>query len=199
MSKPAAALLALACSLAHANQTWDFDVRLDDRPIGTHRFTVGGPPAAREVHSQARLDVKLLGLTVFRYRHEARERWRGDCVAELRSRTDDDGKPLEVEQTRPEDDACLMGFAYWHPELPRQTRLLNPQTGRIEEARFERLPEATISVRGQEVPAVPWRLTATPPDGPRQNLTLWLDRRDGRWLGLDARVKGDRLLTYRLR
>lgn len=78
MSKPAAALLALACSLAHANQTWDFDVRLDDRPIGTHRFTVGGPPAAREVHSQARLDVKLLGLTVFRYRHEARERWRGD-------------------------------------------------------------------------------------------------------------------------
>jgi hypothetical protein len=196
--KAAVALLALCCGLAQAQQAWDFDVRLDGKPIGKHRFTVAGPPDAREVHSQARMDVKLLGLTVFRYRHEARERWRGDCLAELRSRTDDDGKPLEVAHARAEADACLMGFAYWHPELPRQTRLLNPQTGRIEDARFERLPDATLSVRGQEVPAVPWRLTATPPDGPRQDLTLWLDRRDGRWLGLDARVKGDRLLTYRL-
>jgi hypothetical protein len=196
--KRAAALALLACGLAQA-QTWDFDVRLDGKPVGSHRFTVSGPPAAREVHSVARMDVKLLGITLFRYRHEARERWRGDCLADLQSSTDDDGKPLKVAQTRADTDDCLMGFAYWNPALPTQTRLLNPQTGLVEQARFERLPDAPLSVRGREVPAARWRLTATPPGGARQELVLWLDRGDASWLGLDAQVKGDRLLTYRLK
>ncbi len=196
--KPAAALALLACGLAQA-QSWDFDVRLDGKPVGSHRFTVNGTPAAREVHSVARMDVKLLGLTLFRYRHEARERWRGDCLAELQSSTDDDGKPLKVAQTRAEADDCLMGFAYWNPALPTQTRLLNPQTGQVEQARFERLPDAPLSVRGRETQAARWRLIATPPGGPKQELVMWLDRDDAGWLGLDARVKGDRLLTYRLK
>ena len=192
-----AALLLLGFGAAQA-QTWAFDVRLDGKPIGSHQFTVSGTAAAREVQSVARLDVKLLGLTVFRYRHEARERWRGDCLAALQSRTDDDGKPQQVDQTRSDAEPCLMGFAYWHPDLPKQTRLLNPQTGSVEDARFECLPDAPLQVRGREVPAVRWRLTATPPTGVRQDLILWLNAADGAWVGLDARVKGDRLLTYRL-
>lgn len=198
MKRVAAVALLAASALAQA-QTWDFEVRLDGKPVGTHRFTVTGPPQAREVHSVARMDVKLLGITVFRYRHEARERWRGDCVAELQSSTDDDGKPLKVAETRSESDDCLMGFSYWHPAVTKQTRLLNPQTGLVEEARFERLPDATISVRGREVPATRWRLVATPPEGRRQELVMWLDRSDASWLGLDARVRGDRTLTYRLK
>ncbi|MFG6413566.1 DUF6134 family protein [Roseateles sp. DC23W] len=188
----------LACGLAQA-QTWNFEVRLDGKRVGSHRFTVTGPPAAREVHSVAHMDVKLLGLTVFRYRHEARERWRGDCLADLQSSTDDDGEPLQVAQTRTADDDCLMTFAYWNPALPAQNRLLNPQTGRVEQARFERLPDATLTVREREVQAKRWHLTATPPSGVTQDLVMWLDRGDASWLGLDARVKGGRLLTYRLK
>ena len=74
-----------------------------------------------------------------------------------------------------------MSYAYWHPALIRQQRLLNPQTGEVDEVRIERLPDATIPVGGRDVDA-----------------TLWRDRADGRWIGLDAQVKGDRLLTYRL-
>lgn len=196
--KRVATFALLACGLAQA-QTWDFDVRLDDKPVGSHRFTVSGPPAAREVHSVARMDVKLVGFTVFRYRHDSRERWRGDCLAELQSTTDDDGKPLKVAQTRTDGDDCLMSFAYWNPALPTQARLLNPQTGLVEQVRFERLPDATLAVRGREVQATRWRLTATPPSGSKQNLVLWLGRGDASWLGLDAHVKGDRLLTYRLK
>lgn len=191
---------ALAIPLPAAErQTWEFEVRLDGKPIGAHRYTVEGSPDARTVQSQARMDVTLLGLSVFRYRHEARERWRGDCLAELQSRTDDDGTPLQVTLTRTEAEPCLMGFAYWHPELTAQTRLLNPQTGLVEDARFERLEDGSVEARGREVPAARWQLTATPPAGPRQDLTLWLDRGDGRWLGLDARVTGGRLLSYRLK
>lgn len=183
-------------SLAAAAQTWDFQVSLDGKPIGTHRFVVAGPASAREVESTARLDVKLLGLTVYRYRHEARERWQGDCLRELRSRTDDDGKLSTVDLAPVATADCMVSFAYWHAGLPTQARLLNPQTGVVEEVGFERLPDAALAVGGRgTVDAVRWRLRAL---ASRQDITLWLDRADGSWIGLDAQVKGGRLLTYRL-
>lgn len=195
-------------------QTWNFDIRLDGKPIGTHRFEVSGPPDARTVSSDATMAVKLLGLTVFRYRHQAQERWQGDCIDAVQSTTDDDGKAEKVDWRRdgsgtgnssgsgsaatPAKGDCVMSYAYWHPALVQQTRLLNPQTGKMDEVKVERLPDATIQVAGREVMAARWQLVTKPPKGDAQRLTLWLDRSDQRWLGLDARVRGDRLLTYRL-
>lgn len=188
---------AFALGRAACGQTWDFAVSLDGKPIGTHRFVVSGASATRDVASTARFDVKLLGIPVYRYRHEAQERWQGDCLQALTSRTDDDGTPLKVDE-KPAAEGCVMSFAYWHPALHTQTRLLNPQTGRVEDVRFEKLSAASLQVAGREVEAARWRLVATTPST-KQELTLWLDRADGRWIGLDAQVKGGRRLTYRLK
>lgn len=219
----AAAAASVATSPAIA-QSWDFEVRLDGKPIGSHRFVVDGPADARTVSSNARFDVRLLGITVFRYRHEARELWRGDCLREIRSTTDDDGKPVQVDRrletataapasattaTTAGAAACLMSYAYWHPALIQQQRLLNPQTGDVDEISVDRLPDASLTVGGRDVDASRWRITAVAPSKPdavasgkappaRQVLTLWRDRADGRWIGLDAQVKGGRVLTYRL-
>lgn len=212
-------------------QTWNFDIRLDGKPIGSHRFEVSGPADARTVTSDATMAVKMLGITVFRYRHQAQERWKGDCVDAVQSTTDDDGKAEKVDWRRDGNGKgadsggntasaantanaastanatstanaakgdCVMSYAYWHPALVQQTRLLNPQTGKMDEVKVERLPDATIQVAGREVMAARWQLVTKPPKGDPQRLTLWLDRSDQRWLGLDARVRGDRLLTYRL-
>lgn len=189
-------------------QTWNFDIRLDGKPIGSHRFEVSGPADARTVTSDATMAVKMLGITVFRYRHQAQERWKGDCVDAVQSTTDDDGKAEKVDWRRDGNGSgsvdsaskgeCVMSYAYWHPALVQQTRLLNPQTGKMDEVKVERLPDATIQVSGREVMAARWQLVTKPPKGDPQRLTLWLDRSDQRWLGLDARVRGDRLLTYRL-
>ena len=189
-----AVLLVLVAHAASA-ETWDFHALLDGKPIGTHRFVVSGTPAAREVESTASFDVKLLGIPFYKYRHTAHERWQGDCLRELHSTTDDDGKRVKVDETRDAAD-CVMGFAYWHPKLHEQTRLLNPQTGKIETTQFEKMPDAPLQVRGQEVSAKRWRLLATTPAA-KQELVLWLDK-DDKWIGLDAQVKG-RLLTYRLK
>jgi len=192
-------LLALPVRAAHA-QTWEFEARLDGTLIGTHRFVVSGPPSAREVESTARFEVKVLGISVYRYRLDAHERWQGDCLSELHSRTDADGELVQVDLDR--DGAlqgsarCMMSFAYWHPRLPEQGRLLNPQTGLVEDTRFERLSDATLRVHGRDVSAARWRLFAST-STTKQELILWLGRTDGAWIGLDARVKS-RLLTYRL-
>lgn len=200
-------LAALPASAASPSpspvQTWNFDVRLDGRPIGSHRFVVEGPPEANRVQSQARFNVTLLGLTVYRYRHEAQERWRGDCLQQLRSRTDDDGQPVEVDRRlealadSANSAGCLMSYAYWHPGLLRQQRLLNPQTGEVDPVRIERLPDAPLPGDPSVTVASRWRITATSSTG-TQVLTLWRDAPEGRWIGLDAQVKGGRLLTYRL-
>ena len=170
---------------------WQFTATLDGKPIGTHRFVVDGTAAARSVDSRALFTVRVLGIPVYRYRHEAEERWAGDCLRELRTETDDDGTRQQVAQRF--DGDCLMSFAYWNPRLVKQQRLIDPQTGKVETVRFEPLPDATIEVRGQPVRARGWRLQTA-----QQRIRIWYAADSKRWIGLDADTKGDHQLSYRL-
>ena len=74
---------ATASAAGPAGGEWDFRVLLDDSPIGEHRFALATTGGERKLVSEARFAVKLLGVTVYRYRHEATELWRGDCLARL--------------------------------------------------------------------------------------------------------------------
>lgn len=199
---------ALAASPAAAAPAGDstFNVFLDDKPIGEHRFSIGGTEEARSVVSEASFTVKLLGLTVYRYRHRAVEKWRGDCLSELTATTDDDGKASRV-RTEAEGDGlavvtdagrqalkgCVMSFAYWNPAIQRQPRLLNAQTGRSENVQVSRAGGGTVEVRGRQVAATRWRI-----DGPAQPIDVWYSAQ-GEWVGLDSMVDGGRKLVYRLK
>ena len=199
---------ALAASSAAAAPASDstFSVFLDDKPIGEHRFSIGGTEDARSVVSEASFAVKLLGLTVYRYRHRAVEKWRGDCLSELTATTDDDGKASRV-RTEAEADGlavvtdagrqalkgCVMSFAYWNLAIQRQPRLLNAQTGRSESVQVSRAGGGTVEVRGRQVAATRWRI-----DGPAQPIDVWYSAQ-GEWVGLDSTVDGGRKLIYRLK
>lgn len=217
--------LFLASVTVHAADTnsgsgeWDFQVTLDDKPIGTHRFTVTADGAgARKVVSDAAFDVKMLGLTVYRYRHQASEQWRGDCLRMLSSETDDDGQmsrvravaeggglrvsteaPASVTPAVPPVQTlggCAMSFAYWNPAIRSQTQLLNAQTGRYEPVKVAeagRGAAESFILRGQSVGATRWRI-----DGPVQPVDVWYTAQ-GDWVGLDSTVGGGRKLKYRLR
>jgi hypothetical protein len=195
MRQTATLLLSIAAQAACAQDVgeWNFTATLDGQPIGTHRFTVrgAGAGAERSVFSSAQFVVKWLGIPVYRYRHEARESWQDDCLRELRSDTDDDGKREQVD--RRFDGECQMGFAYWNPRLVQQHRLVDPRTGRSSAVRFEALPDAQIDVRGRSVAAQGWRLVAD-----KQRITVWYAAETGRWIALDAEAKGGRRLGYRL-
>lgn len=210
-----AALLAL-CSLAPAGPApgepsaaaaegpWRFRVLLDGEPIGQHRFGLHDEGAQRTLRSEARFDVKLLGLTVYRYRHEATERWQGGCLVELTARTDDDGNislvqarrhgaGLHVRSPGGEQvlEGCVFTFAYWNPAMLEQARLLNAQTGEAEAVRIESLGDSTVEARGGTVPARRYRIT-----GPERPVELWYSP-EGDWLALESTVSGGRRLSYR--
>lgn len=184
--------------MANAQQAWNFRVLLDDKPIGMHRFEVDTQGDLRTVRSDAEFSVKLLGLTIYGYQHQAREQWQGDCLRSLQSSTRDGGKLLRVELDAGRLPPCTMSYAYWNPRLLQQTRLVNPQTGNMDEVKITALGQARIDVRGTSITAQRWRIS-----GLETPIDLWYAADNqpgatpGEWLGLDSKPNG-RLLSYRL-
>ena len=192
--------LGLASLSAGADTTappvgeWNFRALLDGAPIGQHRFSVSGEGDERQVVSEASFTVKFLGITAYRYRHKATEQWRGACLTELISTTDDDGKPENVRADRSDTTlkGCVMSFAYWNPSIQTQTRLLNAQTGKLETVQIKRIGTGPVEVRGKNVDATEFRIT-----GAANPIAVWYSAR-GEWVGLDSTVAGGRKLSYRL-
>jgi len=207
MMRRAGCLFALlVCGLLTApavaqSRVWDFRAFLDDAPIGYHRFTLSGEGAARELKSETRFEVKVLFITAYRYVHDATERWRGNCLESITARTDDNGERSVVEASGNADGlvvtgtggretlpACIMSFAYWNPQMLRQARLLNAQTGKFEAVKVALVGEETITVRGAAVNAKRYRIT-----GPKNPIDLWYSAAD-EWLALESVLGGGRRL-----
>jgi hypothetical protein len=206
-------LLAAAVPVVRAQKEtgseWRFTVLLDGKPIGRHVFQLeDAADGERLLRSDAEFSVELFGITVYRYRHTARERWRESCLIALQARTDDDGRVLQVQGERRGDGfvvdpggaatgtmlpGCAMSFSYWHPALRSQTRLVNPQTGQVDAVTVTALASTPIDVRGRLVEVEGFRIAGA--GGP---IDVWTSAQ-GAWLGLDAVVGGGRRLSYRLR
>ena len=184
-----AAMLAPGLGLASAEREWRFRVLLDASEVGSHTFRVTERGGERLVESDARFKVKVLFIDAYSYAHEARERWQGDCLAELDARTDDNGERLTA-RARPL--ACVMSFAYWNPRMLQQSRLLNAQTGELTEVRIEPLGEETLRVRGAPLSAQRYAVHT-----PKFRVDVWYAA-DANWVQLESRTAGGRLLRYEI-
>jgi hypothetical protein len=185
--------LLLAQAAAASESRLEFEVLLDSRSIGTHRFdVVRGEDGAQQVTSAAAFDVKILGIRAYRYRHEARERWSQGCLRQMDASTDDNGKRLQVNRTLRE--GCASSYAYWDPQrLLQQRELLNPQTGSVDKVQIEPRGEETLTIRGAPVVADRYRLRSE-----KFVIDLWYSKA-GEWLQLDSTTETKRKLHYRLR
>jgi len=184
-------LLLLAALPAHAEtRTWNFRVFLDEREIGTHSFTLRMDGGERELKSEARFQVRLLGFTAYRYLHDATERWRGDCLQALDSTTDDNGDREKVDW-RGEPGVCALSFAFWNPKILQGGPLLNAQTGRFEPVTVTRQGEESIELRGRPTLSQRYQLAGT-------NLAIDVWYAGTQWVALELTAKGGRRLRYRL-
>ena len=187
------------------DRTLVFDVFLDGKKIGYHRFEIDGPRSNAAVRSEASFDVKFLFVTAFSYRHTATESWSNGCLDEIEARTDSNGKKLNVSGERTDGGfvvdtgdveaelpSCVMTFAYWNPGFLEQPRLLNPQTGEYLEVEVQDLGRDTIRLEGREVPARSVRVTAR-----QMDITLWYSE-NAEWLALESVAKGGRIIRYEL-
>jgi hypothetical protein len=201
-----ALVLAGLSPLATARTEYLFDVSYNDRPIGSHRFTVIREGEQEQVRSEADFEVKVLFMSVFRYRHVANERSASGCLTNLESETDDNGTPfavgiesmgeaLRVTQRQPKAEettlpvACATTFSYWDLERLQRDALVNAQNGKLTPTRLTDL--GATSLDGEE--ARHYRLEPAGMDP----ITLWYGDDDQRWLALETR-RGDGVLRYRL-
>ena len=204
----AALLMAVAPSQLSAGvpaeREWRFEVLLDDKPIGFHRFHLSGAGDTHQLHSEASFQVKILGLTVYDYKHQSTELWQNDCLQRIDAATDDNGEKFFVRGNGASDrlvlerqtdtaslPGCVMTFAYWNPVMLQQQRLLNAQTGDYTRVAVERLGQKKLEVQGRTVPALHYRIRTG-----ERDIELWYSS-DYDWLGLSSTIGGDRRLHYR--
>jgi hypothetical protein len=143
------------------------------------------------VVSTAEFQVKILGLTAYRYRHRAVEQWRDGCLLELSARTDDNGRSSQVE-SRPQGPGCVMSYAYWDARLLGQQRLLNPQTGAYDRIQVQHLGSQVLKVRDTPLRAEHYALSSE-----QLKIELWYSPA-GEWLQLDSTTEDGKRLRYRL-
>lgn len=197
------AVLLANPALAYPPHEWRFNVLLDGKPIGRHGFVLRLDPPQQELRSEADYNVKVLGVSVYRYQHTAVERWQGGCLSAIDARTDDNGESLSLKgkktsigltldgptgtQSLP---GCVMSFAYWNPAILKQTRLLNAQNGEYLPVRVIDLGTEAITLSGSTVMARRYRL-----DAGKFRIDLWYGTRE-EWLALETRTGQGRLLRY---
>ena len=206
LSATAAVTAGAAAIAGNGDSTaWNFRVYLDDSEIGYHNFSLTDEGGVRRLTTEAEFEVRFLFITAYRYEHVNQETWQGDCLQDIRSETDANGRKfevsgmqgpggfeLEVADGRNEVPGCVKTFAYWNPDILDEPELLNSQTGEIVPVQVEAVALDTLTVRGKETPAQRYRLLAK-----NMELDIWYSE-EGRWLALESTVKGGRKLRYEL-
>ncbi len=191
--------------VAEESASWDFTVYLNDKEIGKHRFEVTDSDGLTQVQSEANFKYTILLIPALRYEHRNAEQWAGNCLTRFDAQTTQNGERIEVSGERVDNafrvvngDApvdlpdCIMSFAYWNPDFLEQPMLLNPQTGEYIDVRVEEVGEEVLQIRGEDVVATRFRLTAYDVD-----LTLWYSM-DDEWLALESVAKGKHIIRYEL-
>jgi len=197
-------LLAALSANAADDASFRFEVLLDDRPIGEHRFEIDRSGDQQRVASNAEFEVGFLFLTAYRYRHQSREVFRDGCLQRIRATTNDNGKRYRITGVASADgfridrgeqvetaDGCVKTFAYWDPAILDQRRLLNPQTGELEPVAIRPQGTERIELGGREIPARRYTL-----DTDELTIELWYHDELG-WVRLASDTGKGATLVYR--
>ena len=88
---------------SHSNdtqQSWNFKVLLDDKPIGYHQVSIDRQANRKAVHTKAEFDVRFMFIPVYSYIHDTRETWENGCLVNITSTTDDNGDDFSSTASR---------------------------------------------------------------------------------------------------
>jgi hypothetical protein len=186
-------------------KTYDFKVFLDDDEIGVQRFVVSAEGTRTKIEVEAQFDVKYFFITFYSYRHTNSETWDGECLKEIRAKTNDNGESFFVEGTAKGGqlrlqthngetnlEGCVKTFAYWNPIWFQSNRLLNSQTGELQPVEIQTVGEDTIVVRGAPIPTKHHRIISD-----KYAIDLWYTMND-EWVGLQSTTKESKKLRYEL-
>lgn len=203
------ALLAIptatpSIAVGDGQREFNFEVFLDDRAIGFHRFELSPTQEGVRLVTEADFEVRFLGITAFAYEHRNTELWRDGCLQSIDARTDSNGKRSSVtgrlkgrefilgEGARTLGD-CVATFAYWDKDiLLQRQRLLNSQTAEYMPIRIEALGQDRLRIGSRDIPVRRYKL-----GGEGLDITITYAVGSNEWVALDSRLDNGRTLRYR--
>jgi len=201
MVKILISFLILSKPLWAEAQSWNFDVSIDGKPIGTHQFILTDNEKNQQVlKSEATFNVKILSINFFQYYHLSNELWENNCLKKLEAKTQENSKTTIVKgiQDKPSfklsspspteiKAECVMTFAYWNPKILQQNKLLNPQTGDYLSANISSVGKETILAKGRTVKAEHFKIDTT-----KFKIDIWYGQ-DDEWLALQSSTEDGRI------
>lgn len=126
-----------------------YTVTRDNDPIGTQKleFTSESDDGLMVV-TDVEIDVRVLGLSFYRFTQHIEERWQGGVLQSLLSETNDDGEERLVDLKREGDrlkgrynnktrdvPGNLIPSTLWHPDAIKQTAVLDTVRGRVHQVK----------------------------------------------------------------
>lgn len=165
--------------------------------IGTHTVTYRREGQDFVVEVEARILVKLLFITAYRYESDRREVWRGGRLIAYDATTDDNGDEMKVvarangkgfvidgPEGRVEAPSQIVPTHPWRLKMMQQKLLMDSEDGALKKVNIR--PDGTeqIEIRGRSITARKYLMTG---DLERE---LWYDD-DGTWVKM--RFKNDGL------
>lgn len=161
-----------------------FAVAREGAPLGVvmERFSRDRGDAIAEVFIDFKVDFAVL--TLYRYEHRSRERWRGGRLVALDTVTNDDGTAQKVAARAEGNGLAVAGMegaltapgdilpsSYWHPRFVEQRRMLDSQLGRIREFAVTPVGPETVTALGQPTPCTRYAMRGD------IDLDFWYDAR----------------------
>lgn len=181
-----------------------FDVLRGGEVIGSHLVDFRGSTGDFSVRTRIDIVVRLLGITVFVFRHDSTEHWRSGRLQTFESKTTDDDSEFFVTGRASGDafsithrkgtemaPADIMVGSYWTPSIARQTQLIDPQRGRLKTQQLLSTDTLAVPVGGKPVETTRYRVIGLTDGWVAYDAT-------GRWLAAEVKKKGADIL-YRLR
>jgi len=180
-----------------------FDVLRGNDTIGSHQVDFQGNINDFSVRTRIDIAVRLLGVTVFVFRHDSTEQWRNGRLQTFESKTTDDDSEFFVSGRATADGfsishrkgselapADIMVASYWTPSIAQQTQLIDPQRGRLKPQQLLGTDSLQVPVAGKPVQTTRYRVT-----GVTEGWVAY--DAGGRWLAAVVRKKGTDIV-YRL-
>jgi Family of unknown function (DUF6134) len=144
----------------------------DGNQIGSQVVTFQRNGDSLTVHTAVRIEVSLLGITIYRFVHSADEEWKAGELARLTSKTNDDGDDRVVDLKlvdgklkgtynglAKEFPTGLIPASFWHPDTVKQTKLLDQVKARYREIKVKDMGLEKITVHGQQIEAHRYSVT----------------------------------------
>ena len=175
-------------------QTLEFNIAHEGDVVGYHRVTFRRDGDRLMIHSELKIEVEVLFVTVYRYQQTRDEVWRNGKLIALASKADDDGTQHNIKGAAGADGglkvtsgkdswtlpAESVPASYWNMSMvTAKGPLVDSLSGKILPQRVVKLGLETVRAGGRDIVASHYRLEAKRPRD------VWCDA-NGRWVKMLA-------------